>query len=232
MTTDAVSSRAEGGARTLSGAVSDQLRAAILRGDIQPGSKLRLEELRARYDVSLSPLREALSRLAAEGFVVAESQRGFRVAQVSNDNLDEVVRLRCLLEPMALAEAIARGDDVWEERIVGVFHRLSKIDRAEGRHERREEWEAIHREFHTVLISACNMPLLLQFLQTLNDLLDRYRRLFLAYHPFDRDVHAEHKEIVDAVLARDSGRASELLRQHILRTGTNLLKTMPEPPKG
>lgn len=230
MVTDSLPERVEPQARTLSGAVADKLRAAILRGEILPGTKLRLEDLRERYDVSLSPLREALSRLAAEGFVMAESQRGFRVAHVSSSNLEEVIRLRCDLEPMALAEAIIKGDDSWEERIVGVFHRLTKIDRADDRHARKEEWEAVHREFHAVLISACAMPLLLQFLQTLNDLLDRYRRLFLERNPFDRDVPSEHKDIVDAVLARDSARAAELLRQHIRRTGANLLKSMPAQP--
>jgi len=215
-------------ARTIADALDAQLRAAILRGDIPPGAKLKLEELRGRFGVSLSPLREALSRLAAEGLVLAESQRGFRLPEASGERLAEVIALRCHLEPFALAESIRRGDDEWEERLVGVFHRLSKLERAESRaaKARVEEWERAHRDFHEALIAACGMPILLQFCGVLNDLSDRYRRLFLAKNPLDRNVLGEHQAILDAALARKADRAAALLRRHVERTGTNVLRAM------
>jgi DNA-binding GntR family transcriptional regulator len=223
-------------ARTIADALDEQLRAAILRGEIAPGAKLKLEELRERFGVSLSPLREALSRLAAEGLVLAESQRGFRLPEASGERLAEVIALRCHLEPFALAESIRRGDDEWEARLVGVFHRLSKLERADSRaaKTRVEDWETAHRAFHEALISACGMPILLQFCGVLNDLSDRYRRLFLARNPLDRDVLGEHQAILDAALARKADRATALLRRHVERTGTNVLRAMqPEavPPR-
>lgn len=215
-------------ARTIADALDVQLRAAILRGDIAPGAKLKLEELRERFGVSLSPLREALSRLAAEGLVLAESQRGFRLPEASGERLAEVITLRCQLEPFALGESIRRGGDEWEERLVAVFHRLSKLERADPRaaKTRVEDWERAHREFHEALISACSMPILLQFCGVLNDLSDRYRRLFLARNPLDRNVHGEHQAILDAALARKAERAAALLRRHVERTGTNVLRAM------
>jgi DNA-binding GntR family transcriptional regulator len=215
-------------ARTIADALDAQLRASILRGDIAPGTKLKLDALRERFGVSLSPLREALSRLAAEGLVLAESQRGFRLPEASGERLAEVITLRCHLEPFALAESIRRGDDEWEERLVGVFHRLSKLERAEprGAKTRVEHWEKAHREFHEALIAACGMPILLQFCGVLNDLSDRYRRLFLAKNPLDRDVHGEHQAILDAALARKGERAAALLRRHVERTGANVLRAM------
>lgn len=211
-------------ATTLADALAAELRSAILRGDVPPGTKLRLDDLRARFGVSLSPLREALSRLAAERVVTAESQRGYRVPEVSFEGLAEVNAIRCHLEPYALAESIRRGGDDWEEKLVAVFHRLTKFE--QHRTSRVEDWEAAHREFHGALIGACGMPLLLQFCGVLHDLSDRYRRHFLAKYPLDRDVHAEHRGIFDAALGREAEKASALLRQHVERTGTNILQVM------
>ena len=223
-----LSDRESSPGRTIADALDVKLRAAILSGEIAPGAKLKLEALRERFGVSLSPLREALSRLAAEGLVLAESQRGFRLPEASGERLAEVITLRCQLEPFALAESIRRGDDEWEERLVAVFHRLSKLERAEQRAARArvEDWEKAHREFHEALISACGMPILLQFCGVLNDLSDRYRRLFLARNPLDRNVLGEHQAILDAALARKADRATALLRRHVERTGTNVLRAM------
>src|SRR5215470_5810778 len=114
----ALTDRSDAASRTLADALATELRSAVLRGDIAPGTKLRLGDLRARFGVSLSPLREALSRLAAEGVVAAESQRGYRVPDVSLEGLAEVNAIRCHIEPFALAESIRRGGDHWEERLV------------------------------------------------------------------------------------------------------------------
>ncbi|HEX4928628.1 MAG TPA: FCD domain-containing protein [Burkholderiales bacterium] len=206
--------------RTLAAGIATRLRTLIGSGDIAPGEKLRLDELRARFGVSLSPLREALSRLSAEGFVVAmDGQRGYRVAPVSENNLLEVTRLRAEIETLALRESIARGDDRWEGEVVVSLHRLSKLERAAAAGPRVEDWERAHRVFHQSLLSACRMPLLLNFCATLHDLSDRYRRLFLEDNPIDRDVGQEHREISAATLERRADAACALLRDHIERTG-------------
>src|SRR5262252_1570154 len=125
----ALTERSDGASRTLADTLAAELRSAILRGAVAPGARLRLDELRTRFGVSLSPLREALSRLAAEGVVTAASQRGYRVPEVSLEGLEEVNTVRCHIEPLALAESIRRGGDDWEERLVAVFHRLTKVER-------------------------------------------------------------------------------------------------------
>ena len=81
--------------QTLSNSIAEKLRENIVSGKMSPGSKLRLDELRGVFGVSLSPLREALSRLCAEGYVAAEGQRGYKVAPTSPANLTEITRLRC-----------------------------------------------------------------------------------------------------------------------------------------
>lgn len=206
---------------TLAGALSDRLRHAIVSGRFEPGERLRLDDLRAQFGVSLSPLREALMGLGAERLVDVEAQRGFRIPPVSESGLREVTRLRIEMESLALREAIRRGDLAWESAIAATLHRLQKTGRA-GSGDRPQDWETAHRAFHMTLLSACAMPLLLNFCSVLHDHSDRYRRLFLQSHAGDRDVPNEHRRIAELTMARESTAAIELLGLHIGRTGENV----------
>jgi DNA-binding GntR family transcriptional regulator len=216
--------RATPGLKTLATSVSARLREAILDGELAPGARLGLRELSVSFGVSLSPLREALSRLSTEGLVLIEDQRGFRVAPVSAANCREIGRLRMELESLALGESIKNGDDEWEGSVAAAFHRLSKIEkRGWTPGEDKREWEALNRNFHQALMSASGMPLLMEMCATLSDMFDRYRRLFLTQQPPDPDVGAEHEAIFHATMARDADLAKTLLRRHIERTSHNVL---------
>lgn len=206
-----------------------RVRAEILDGSLAPGEKLNLEQLRAAFNVSLSPLREALSRLRSEGLVV-QDQRGFQVAPVSRENFEEVMNLRKTMEVMALRQAIARGDDAWEAEIVSSLHRLSKLSsrRADDRHSVNEEWEQWHRRYHAALITGCKSPVLLQICDMLHDLSDRYRRMFLRPTPVPRDVASEHRAIAEATLARDADKACALMQAHIALTGSLIQPALAE----
>ncbi|MEN3367459.1 MAG: hypothetical protein V7606_4733 [Burkholderiales bacterium] len=154
-------------------------------------------------------------------------QKGYRVAPVSAENLQEVTALRANLEVMAFAKSIENGDDRWEDALVASYHRLKRMEESASKGVQFDGWDQAHRTFHITLFSASGMPLLLQFCNTLHDLSDRYRRLFLATNAHDRDVPAEHKAILDAAIARDKELACDLLRQHIERTGKNLFVILP-----
>jgi DNA-binding GntR family transcriptional regulator len=213
-------------AETLTLRAYARLRADILGGRLEAGERLRLERLKAAYGFGMSPLREALSRLAAEELVIAEDRRGFRVAPISADELAEVTRLRKRLETMALADAIDAGDVDWEAGIVAAFHRLSKAELPLGtdRPGVADDWEATHRDFHQALISACSSAWLLKFCAQLAAHTERYRRI-RHYHSVGpdqlaRDVEREHRELMEATLTRDTARATALLEQHLDRTAT------------
>lgn len=206
--------------------VTDRLRSAILSGEIPPSARLRLDELRNTFQVSLSPVREALLRLAGENLVVGETQRGFSVAETSVGNLEEVMTLRRLIEPYALDMAMRRGTVEWEEKLVGVFHRLNRLEDLEGA--ALEDWEAAHREFHLGMLRACEMPMVLELCERLYDLADRYRRLYLKKHSPQRNVKREHADILEKVIARDP-KACDLLKEHIERTTSVILEFMRAP---
>ncbi len=202
--------------RTLSEHAHARIRDDILSGALSPDTKLRIEVLRRDYEMGASPLREALNRLAAEGLVLALSQRGFRVAPVSIEELRDITRLRVLLENEALAESIRHGDDAWEAGVVASWHRLSKLD--QNRRAHHADWELANQQFHAALIAACRSPLLLGYRGNIYDRHKRYRALSLLLPGSSRSVEAEHKALFEAVMARDVAAACLATEQHIRRT--------------
>ena len=145
--TESAVTDANGRISTQASSVYDRLQADILTGKLQPGLKLRLKDLIEIYDTGNSPLREALNRLSANGMVVREENRGFRVPSASNKELAEITRTRCWLEEIALRESMANGDADWEERIVLSFHWLARAARSsdESAKSTSPEWEDHHR---------------------------------------------------------------------------------------
>lgn len=217
--------------RTLVEQAYASLRREILEGALEPGAKLRTEELRQRYGIGASTVRESLTRLLGEALVTAEGQRGFRVAPISLDDFSDLTQVRKMIETEALRQSILAGDEAWESRVVAAYYRLSKVE------ERiREEPQAVaphfeerNREFHLALISACPSARLHRIYAMLYQQSERYRRVALINRARARDVHAEHKAIFEAVLARDVEQACALIGEHIDRTLTVLREVLARP---
>jgi GntR family carbon starvation induced transcriptional regulator len=221
-------------ARTRARDIYERLRLDIVECRLKPGQKLRFDETRTTYQVGLSPLREALMRLASEGLVVLEDQRGFHVAPVSRTDLLDVTRMRQELESMALRMAIESGSDEWEAEVLAAYHRLSKVRKVfvsetEDPHSRiiNPQWEEHHRNFHRSLVSACGSPWLMHFRGLLYDQADRYRRLSLQYLRHPRADLDEHRALMEAAITRDAIRAAELIKRHIGDTTEALLAADP-----
>ena len=210
---------------TQASTVYDRLRDDILTGKLKPGLKLRLKDLIDKYDTGNSPLREALNRLSANGMVLREENRGFRVPPASTDELAELTRTRCWLEEIALRESIANGDTEWEERIVLAFHWLSRAAQMQddSTSTTSPDWEMHHREFHQALISACNSNILMTFCAELSQRTFRYRSLAEVVEYRDRHELEEHRELQEVALNRDADLAVELLKKHYMVTSEILL---------
>jgi len=187
----------------------------IIFGDLAPGVKLKLEDLRERYQASMSTLRETLNRLASEGFVDALDQRGFFVTPVSSEDLIEIANLRVLLECHALRLSIQNGDTDWEGNLVAAHHKLHLMERKmlEGDDSQKEDWKRYDWEFHLALIEACGSQNLLSLHAVLYDKYLRYQMLVLTHR--GKAAVEEHKKVFEAALARDIETASEVLKAHI-----------------
>jgi DNA-binding GntR family transcriptional regulator len=212
--------------KTLAEIAYKRIREDLLAGSLGASTRLRVNELKERYGLGLSPLREALLKLTSEGFVIAEGQRGFADAPLSLGDLADITQTRQHIEAIALSESIDKGDADWEAAIMSAFHRLSRAPLPNGPSDAQAilNWEQKHRAFHDSLIVACASPWMIGFHSQLVDHSERYRRARLfstvPATQIARDIEMEHRAIMESVLSRDKQRACELMRDHLQRTAT------------
>lgn len=191
------------------------LRRMIVVGELPPGQKLKIDALRKTLNTGASPVREALSLLTSDQLVDRLDQRGFRTAEASRANFEEILKLRCHLEDMALRHSIAAGDVHWEETLVVAHHRMVRQNRDDI-----EAFEERHKAFHMALLAACESPILLKFCNQLYDLNVRYRYLAGRASGYKkRDVGNEHADILAATVERNADLAVERLISHYSQTG-------------
>src|SRR5437764_991370 len=201
-------------------AAYSRLRSDTLGGELLPGMKLKRDALRDRYEVSVNTLRETLSRLAADGLVEAEGQRGFTVMPASLADLIDITETRRLLECHAARLSIERADLEWESRLVAAYHKLSRAEElvVQDAEKHAELLETYNRQFHSALISGCNSRWLLHFHGMMYDQSLHYRMLAFRVKDFPRDQsRREHKQILDAALARDGETLVSVLDTHITK---------------
>lgn len=202
------------------------LRKDILAGRQPPGSRLPFADLCVRYDASMGVVREALSRLTAEGLVQAEPQLGFRTTPISTADLQHLTEARCAIESLVLREALEHGGVRWESDVLAAHYRLEKTEQmaADDPDRVSEEWADAHAAYHLALLSGCPNPRLLAIARSLRDSAELYRRWSVPLGHEDRDIAGERKGILDAILARDADAAVALLTEHIQHTTRVLLR--------
>nr|AGU10617.1 Bacterial regulatory protein, gntR family [uncultured organism] len=218
--------------RTLSERAYRLLRDDILAGRLEPGSKLKLQALQKRYGLGISPIREALMMLSNERLAANEGQRGFSVAEVSAEDLADIVKARRHIEGILLKEAIENGDDEWGAAIAAAYYKLARtpLPSDTSDDEAIERFERAHRNFHLAMLSGARSPWLLRIDEQLVAHSERYRRIRLlhvegvqsssAYETREEDnVVAEHERLMQAVLDKNLPAALALLDQHIGDTG-------------
>jgi GntR family transcriptional regulator, carbon starvation induced regulator len=193
-----------------------RLRADIISTDLAPGAKLALHHLARQYGVGITPLRDALGQLAGDGLVVMESQKGFRVAPVSLEDLRDVCEIRLKVELMALDLAFDRADAEWDGRMALAHAAFIHIKARVGEDAPiSAEWEEAHRDLHISLLSACASPTLLRICRQIHDRIHRYRRIALPTKSYMGGISDDHFEISRAAYARDRANCKALLERHI-----------------
>lgn len=218
--------------RTMADTTYRRLRHDIVAGRLSAGSKLKLEGLLETYEVGMSPLREALTRLVGDLLVVSEGQRGFWVAPLSLDELDDISRVRTLIETEALNLAIRNGDSAWETAVGKAFDALTEIEERLPQTGEPldpgalEEWERCNRAFHATLVSASGSPTLIRLRDQLYRQSERYRRVSLNVSRRWRNVHDEHVAIFDAAMQRNVLKAARMTELHMSRTAEEVRRAM------
>ena len=196
-----------------------ELRRAVLHGALTPGERLHLGDLARRCGVSLGVVREAVTRLASERLLDATPQTGFRVRSLSVEHLVDLTWARCEVEALAVRESVRHGDTAWEGALVAAAHVLAVTSPRGPDGSVSPDWMTAHRRFHAALAAGCPNRTLLEVRQQLFDEAELYRHWSAApRRGADRDVRAEHAELVTAALARDGDRAAALLVGHLRLT--------------
>jgi DNA-binding GntR family transcriptional regulator len=235
------------GQQTRSDAVQDRIRADILGGELRPGRRLKFPELSERYGVSTGAVREALLKLVAKNLVSSEAHHGFQVTDLTPRGLADLTDLRAEIESLALTRAIAEGDLAWQAQVLAAHHTFEQTPRGDGDGDQPgQAWLIAHADFHTALLAGCANPRLLDLAASLREEAELYRRWSRpgpapantnANADTDPDpdndtgawtdeaVHDEHRELLDAVMARDSERADAALRRLIGYTSEMVLDT-------
>lgn len=185
---------------TATSAVLSSLRGDLASGYLAPGDQIVQERLAERYGVSRAPLREALRLLESEGLVTHEPHRGYFVTSLSVADLDEVYRLRALLEAEAITIGVPRLSPADIDRIEAL---ADLIDAASI----RSDLDAVtsqNRLFHFSIFEASRMPRLIRLLGQLWDATDAYRAVYFSEPANRMRITAEHREIIAALREHDT----------------------------
>jgi GntR family transcriptional regulator, carbon starvation induced regulator len=205
---------------TLSERAANLVERDIIAGDLAPGARLGIVDLVRRYEIGATPLREGLSRLVSRGLIVGIGQRGFRVADVSREDLLDITQMRTVVEIEALRLAIQHGDDAWEAAVISALHQMRRHIERTG-NEFREgapDFDRLHKAFHTSLLAACGSKRLLTAHSDLYDQAYRYRRVMMRGFDSGKKFVAAHQNLADLVLARDLPKAQTMLAAHLRST--------------
>lgn len=189
----------------------DRLREAILGGELEPGERINASDLAEQWSVSVTPLREAIQRLAGDGLVEVLPQRGARVTAPSPAEVGQIYELRLLLEPRALRQSLEASDDQHRAEIRAAFTAFRSATGA------LDAVEA-HSRFHETLLSRCPSEWLIRFTTQLADSSRLYQVASMEVGKQRRHTYAEHKALRDAALSGDVDAAVDLQEQHLART--------------
>jgi DNA-binding GntR family transcriptional regulator len=199
--------------RTLSDQLVSLVRDRILSGKVAPNSPIRQDALANELGISKIPLREALTRLEQEGLVHSHTNRGFFVRDLNAQEAEEVYALRLKLEPDAVAMASALATPEQHQAAKDTLATLYQVTDEGG-----EGVGAFNRAFHLALLRPSGQLITINILERLHVLSERYVRKHL--EPLGRDERAneEHREMLDAWLARDLDTLRKVTITHIAKT--------------
>ena len=199
----------------------EHLRGSILDGSLEAGAPLRQEEIAARLGISRLPIREALRRLESEGLALLRPRRGYVVASLNRDEIDDVLDLQATLEARAgHAATLRRNDDVARQ----LEACLAQLDKVTSRPPVDvDAFAELNLKFHDTLFESSGRPFLCRTLRMLRSNAERYVRMAAGILIDLSQSQAEHRAILEAYKAGDAAMVAELCWEHRDATRTRLL---------
>jgi DNA-binding GntR family transcriptional regulator len=200
--------------KTIAAIVEERIQQAILEGILPPGARIDQNKLAADLNVSIVPVREALKKLEAEGFVRINPRRGAFVTETSVENMEDLYFARSLMEGEAAFYAAPR---LTEADLKSLDRLNDEMNRTLEAHD-YEGFSAVNHKFHFAIYSAAGSAYLCNAIATLWDLAVRYRFRYLMLKDQAEIIRQEHLEILNACRAHDGDRLRKAIVAHMYRT--------------
>jgi len=200
---------------TLTDKVAKLIIQDILNGQLQPDEKLVVADLKQRYDVGASPIREALVQLSWSKYVNLQPQKGCWVAPINSDELNDLYESLRFVSSVLIKQAIEGGDENWELAVLTSFHKLSRIQHAKQGFN-WQEWEERQHLFHVVLLEGARSKNMFGFFSDLIAQIKRYR-YYAIVNGLEHGSSCldDYEQIMKLVLAKDSEQAAQRLDAHL-----------------
>ncbi len=203
----------------------DVIKRAIVRGTLSPGQRLVEVRIAETLNVSRTPLREAILRLEAEGFVERLASGGVRVKALSAAEIRELYAVRSVLEGLAAREAAERLTDEQIDRLTGLIRQLKNAD---GSAPDVARIAALGEEFHRIILEASGNQTCTELLRLLRDHINRYRHLTIAIPGRHRAAAKEHETLFAVLRQRDPEQSERAMRTHVLEAGEWMMRRLRE----
>lgn len=196
--------------------VYQKLRQAVLDGTMKPGERLIERKLAQQLEVSRTPVREAIRILEREGLVYHLPRIGARVSQIDEQEVNEIYRIRAVLEGLATRMAAERIDADQLNELTRLMHLIeNEAYSSQASQAHLEKLEKIHREFNDLIYRAAGSPRLYDMITSLAEYIARYARVGYAQPGRVAEATREHRQLVEAIKLRDGDLAERIAREHI-----------------
>ena len=213
------------GEERLSLTAYNEIRRRILDNEMPAGTMMLEQELAAILDMSRTPVREALIRLANEGMVEVRPRHGMRVLPVSADDMEEIYEVLTALEASAAASVAETG--LSPEEIGALRAAVNDMDKALEADD-LQTWAQADERFHATLIEASRNRRLRELVYQFWDQTYRVRMLTLRLRPKPEASNRDHLALVEAIESRNSEEAARIHREHRVRAGKILVDILRE----
>ena len=212
--------------KSLGDHVFENLRQAIIRGDVAPGDRLVESRIAGVLDISRTPVREAIHKLERESLLRKLPHGGFTVVHLSREDIEETFGIRCVLESYAARLAALNHQ---EEDLIPLEEKIREFQTclAKGRF---EELPRINTEFHNFFYALSRSPKLIKLINDLRDQIYRFRRILLKMDNMARTSNEDHRNMLEAIRQRDVHRVEKLVKEHIARGKRIVLKALEDRP--
>jgi DNA-binding GntR family transcriptional regulator len=193
------------------------LREAIIRGEFAPGTRLLLEELAQKFNLSMTPVREAFPILEREGFITQVAHKGAVVAPMDREEIREVYAIRIALEELATSEAIPKLE---QRHLLQMEELLSKLDNFQGN---LEDFLDLDRSFHLTLYSAAGSLRWVETIQIYWLRSKRYMLTAMSAEQLSGSIQDDHRQLLHYCQQRNTSQAVKVIQQHLKRSEEYLL---------